>query len=142
MNLFLIKKGVIDDTFRGEIMSMYYDYEENSYRKYPDGDIVTLKELSELYSDKVKENTKLKMHINELDRENQRLKENYHITRKAYQNIVLENVNYEVQQKKFIQYLESEIENNRKEATCMVAYNYSVLPLKVILSKYKEIVGK
>lgn len=52
-----------------------------------------------------------------------------------------ENTKLINQQKEFIEYLEDEIEKNRKEATCMVAYNNSVLPLKEILSKYKEIVG-
>ena len=45
------------------------------------------------------------------------------------------------QQKEFINYLEDEIERKRLNATCMFEYNDTVLPLKVILQKYKEIIG-
>lgn len=45
------------------------------------------------------------------------------------------------QQKEFINFLEDEIERKRLNATCMFEYNDTVLPLKVILQKYKEIIG-
>lgn len=45
------------------------------------------------------------------------------------------------QQKKFIKYLEDEIERKRKNATCMFEYNDTVLPLKEVLQEYKEIIG-
>lgn len=45
------------------------------------------------------------------------------------------------QQKEFIKYLEDKIEEKVYVATCVVEYNNSVLPLKEILSKYKEIIG-
>lgn len=48
---------------------------------------------------------------------------------------------YYDQQQKFIKYLEDEIERKRKNATCMFEYNDTVLPLKEILKKYKEIIG-
>lgn len=45
------------------------------------------------------------------------------------------------QQKEFINFLKDEIERKRLNATCMFEYNDTVLPLKVILQKYKEIIG-
>ncbi len=45
------------------------------------------------------------------------------------------------QQQEFIKYLEDEIERKRKNATCMFEYNDTVLPLKVVLQKYKEIMN-
>ena len=45
------------------------------------------------------------------------------------------------QQQEFLKYLEDEIERKRFNATCMFEYNDTVLPLKEILQKYKEIIG-
>ena len=47
----------------------------------------------------------------------------------------------EKQQQEFVKYLEDEIERKRLNATCMFEYNDTVLPLKEILQKYKEIIG-
>ena len=47
----------------------------------------------------------------------------------------------EMQQKEFIKYLEDLIEHKRLNATCMFEYNVTVLPLKEILQKHKEIIG-
>ena len=47
----------------------------------------------------------------------------------------------ETQQKEFIKYLKDEIERKRLNATCKFEYNDTVLPLKEILQKYKEIVN-
>lgn len=46
-----------------------------------------------------------------------------------------------VQQKEFIKWLEDKIERKRKNATCTFEYNDTVLPLKEVLQKYKEITG-
>lgn len=48
---------------------------------------------------------------------------------------------YKTQQKEFIKYLEDEIERKRLNATCTTEYNDYVMPLKVILQKYKKITG-
>ena len=48
---------------------------------------------------------------------------------------------YKTQQKEFIKYLEDEIKHKSLNATCMFEYNDTVLPLKEILQKYKEIIG-
>ncbi len=45
------------------------------------------------------------------------------------------------QQKKFIKYLEDEIERKRLNATCTTEYNDYVVPLKHVLQKFKEITG-
>ena len=47
----------------------------------------------------------------------------------------------EIQKKQFINYLEDEIKHKSLNATCMFEYNDTVLPLKEILQKYKEIIG-
>lgn len=47
----------------------------------------------------------------------------------------------QTQQKEFINYLEDLIEHKRLNATCMFEYNDTVLPLKEILQKHKEIIG-
>lgn len=47
----------------------------------------------------------------------------------------------QTQQKEFIKYLEDEIERKRLNATCTTEYNDYVMPLKVILQKYKKITG-
>lgn len=44
------------------------------------------------------------------------------------------------QQKEFIKYLEDEIERKRINATCTTEYNDYVIPLRVVLQKYKEII--
>lgn len=44
-------------------------------------------------------------------------------------------------QKEFIKYLEDEIERKRLNATCTTEYNDYVIPLRVILQKFKEIIG-
>lgn len=45
------------------------------------------------------------------------------------------------QQQEFIKWLEDKIERKRKNATCTFEYNDTVLPLKEVLQKYKEITG-
>ncbi len=45
------------------------------------------------------------------------------------------------QQQEFIKWLEDKIERKRKNATCTFEYNDTVLPLKEVLQKYKEIIG-
>lgn len=47
----------------------------------------------------------------------------------------------EIQKKQFINYLEDEIKHKSLNTTCMFEYNDTVLPLKEILQKYKEIIG-
>ncbi len=47
----------------------------------------------------------------------------------------------ETQQKEFIKYLEDGIERKRLNATCTTEYNDYVIPLRVILQKYKSIIG-
>ena len=47
-----------------------------------------------------------------------------------------------MKQKEFINYLEDEIKHKSLNATCMFEYNDTVLPLKEILQKYKEIIGE
>lgn len=45
------------------------------------------------------------------------------------------------QQKEFIKYLEDEIKRKRLNATCTTTYNDYFIPLKVVLQKYKSIIG-
>ena len=96
--------------------------------------------------------------IIDLEKENQELKKQLEEKQNPFKGIFAQvnddtllrdcgNMNAEInelktQQKEFIEYLENEIERNRKEATCMVEYNETVLPLKEILSKYKKIIGE
>lgn len=48
---------------------------------------------------------------------------------------------YYDQQQEFIKCLEDEIERKRLNATCTTEYNDYVAPLRVILQKYKKIIG-
>jgi hypothetical protein len=57
---------------------------------------------------------------------------------KVYDSLVQK---VETQQKEFIKYLEDEIERKRLNATCTTEYNDYVIPLRVILQKFKEIIG-
>ena len=60
---------------------------------------------------------------------------------KENQELEVRNKDYKSQQKEFIKYLEDEIERKRLNATCTTEYNDYVIPLRVILQKYKEIIG-
>lgn len=51
-----------------------------------------------------------------------------------------ENQDQKKQQKEFIKWLEDEIERKRLNATCTTEYNDYVMPLRIILQKYKEII--
>lgn len=51
------------------------------------------------------------------------------------------NNKYNTQQQAFIKWLEDEIERKRLNATCTTEYNDYVIPLRVVLQKYKEITG-
>ena len=53
----------------------------------------------------------------------------------------VEFTNNKNQQKEFIKYLEDKIERKRLNATCTTEYNDYVIPLRIVLQKYKEIIG-
>ena len=59
----------------------------------------------------------------------------------TYKDVRIEIKEYKTQQKEFIKYLEDEIERKRLNATCTTEYNDYVIPLRVVLQKYKEIIG-
>ena len=76
----------------------------------------------------IKENQKLKKQLEE--RNIEYFKGAYDTHNKCYD-----------QQQEFIKWLEDKIERKRKNATCTFEYNDTVLPLKEVLQKYKEITG-
>lgn len=106
----------------------------------------------------LKENQELKKHLDKAHDELYTLKNKYNI---RLLNQISENIEpdcedyylaeietkahkYDLiqnQQKEFISYLENEIERKRLNATCTAEYNDYVIPLKVVLQKYKEIIG-
>lgn len=89
----------------------------------------------------LKENQELKKQVEEYQKD---IKDLDNQNKRAFENMQLNQLkvcNMIKQQKEFIKYLEDEIERKRKNATCMFEYNDTVLPLKEILKKYKEIIG-
>lgn len=89
----------------------------------------------------LKENQELKKQLEEYQKD---IKDLDNQNKRAFENMQLNQLkvcNMIKQQKEFIKYLEDEIERKRKNATCMFEYNDTVLPLKEILKKYKEIIG-
>lgn len=86
--------------------------------------------------------------IKDLLKENQELKKQLEERTKMYQNaynysqkMESKAVILETQQKEFIKYLEDKIERKRLNATCTTEYNDYVIPLRIVLQKYKEIIG-
>lgn len=80
--------------------------------------------------------------------QNQELKKQIEEYKNSYFKLSEENDKYSIrlhkyktQQKEFIKYLEDEIERKRLNATCTTEYNDYVIPLRVVLQKYKEIIG-
>ena len=93
------------------------------------------------YNEVYKENQELKKQVEEYQKD---IKDLDNQNKRAFENMQLNQLkvcNMIKQQKEFIKYLEDEIERKRKNATCMFEYNDTVLPLKEILKKYKEIIG-
>lgn len=85
----------------------------------------------------IKENQALKKQVEEN-------KDNYNCLLKQkeqFEYIMSKQVDYQSQQKEFINYLEAKIERKRLNATCTTEYNDYAIPLRVILKKYKEIIG-
>lgn len=82
--------------------------------------------------------------INKLIKENQELKKKLEENKKFNNKLLIYNTNANakiLKAEKFINYLEDEIKHKSLNATCMFEYNDTVLPLKEILQKYKEIIG-
>lgn len=117
-----------------------------------------LDEVKDTYLGLLKENQELKKQLDKAHDELYTLKNKYNI---RLLNQISENIEpdcedyylaeietkahkYDLiqnQQKEFISYLENEIERKRLNATCTTEYNDYVIPLKVVLQKYKEIIG-
>lgn len=106
----------------------------------------------------IKENQELKKKLNKANDELYTLKNKYNIRllNQISENIEPDCEDYylaeietkankydliQTQQKEFINYLEDLIKHKRLNATCMFEYNATVLPLKEILQKHKEIIG-
>lgn len=86
--------------------------------------------------------------FNELLKENQALKKQLEETRKCLKDMYHINIENDkeldklkTQQKEFIKYLEDKIKRKRLNATCTTTYNDYFIPLKVVLQKYKSIIG-
>ena len=92
-----------------------------------------------------KENKELKQQLEEYIRAEMRLKAELEKQRKEYQedykDIRIEIKEYKSQQKEFIAYLENEIQSC--ELTCDLIFNHNkeMKIYKIILLKYKEIIG-
>lgn len=91
-------------------------------------------ELNEYTKQLEYQNKELKKQVEETDRKLFFTKNELGMRQKSIDN----KLN---QQKEFINYLEDEIKHKSLNATCMFEYNDTVLPLKEILQKYKEITG-
>ena len=111
-----------------------FNYYKNRYANY---------ELSILKLQQ--ENKELKQQLEEYIRAEMRLKAELEKQRKEYQedykDIRIEIKEYKNQQKEFIAYLENEIQSC--ELTCDLIFNHNkeMKIYKIILLKYKEIIG-
>lgn len=84
----------------------------------------------------------LDLTIAELRKENQELKKQLEERNIEYFKGAYDTHNkYYNQQQEFIKYLEDKIERKRLNATCTTEYNDYVIPLRIVLQKYKEIIG-